>query len=58
MRIENKYGFTVTVRNSSGKMIIYPDGRVEGKVTVSAKRHAMVLESVNRVIREEALETA
>lgn len=48
-------GLTVIVRNSSGTRITYPDGRVEGYVRVSAKRHAMVLETINRSRREEAM---
>lgn len=44
--------FIVTARNSSGSMIMYPDGRVEGSVTISAKRHAMAVEGMNQLRRE------
>lgn len=44
--------FIVTARNSSGSMTMYPDGRVEGSVTISAKRHAMAVEGMNQLRRE------
>lgn len=49
-------GLTVTVRNASGTRTRYPDGRVEGDhITVSAERHAIALEGINRLRREVAL---
>lgn len=44
--------FIVTARNSSGSMTMYPDGRVEGSVTISAKRHAMAVEGMNQLRQE------
>ena len=49
---------TVIVRNSSGTRIRYPDGRVEGYVTISKERQAIALESLNRFYREQAKERA
>jgi len=46
---------TVIVRNASGTRIRYPDGRVEGHVSISAERHAMVVEGINRIRREAAM---
>lgn len=54
MTNSKNHGLTVTVRNSSGSRTRYPDGRVEGYVSVSAKRQAMVVEGINRIRREAA----
>ena len=51
-------GLTVIVRNSSGTRIRYPDGRVEGYVTISKERQAIALESLNRFYREQTKERA
>lgn len=49
----NKVGtLTVIVRNSSGTRIRYPDGRVEGYVSISAERHSIAVEGINRMRRE------
>lgn len=45
---------TVIARNSSGVLIIHPDGTEEGSVTISAKRHAMAVEGINQLRREAA----
>lgn len=37
-----------TIKNSSGSMIIFPDGRVEGCVFLSPKREGIFVEVVNQ----------
>lgn len=56
MMVKKENGLTVTVRNASGTRTRYPDGRVVGDhITVSAERHAIALEGINRLRREASL---